>query len=365
MKKIIIGVVVLLAAALIGLKFFASKEQAAVQRPASQDGQQEQQGVALPSAAKDYSAVATESVYVPTQAMGSYEMFTLPAPVMALKGACEGGSPKEIMEAHGKTWGHFTGRRAAFDTNQKQEIYTYIASYYSCLALARQDITTCNELPGETEANGFKITLDDSPLGLCRGMAADMLFRAYVAGKAKDQQNCLAYIGQWEPTDQGRVSAPEFCEAAAKGPEKFTEYGREKMPQYFGIGEKMMAFTKKVCGSDPVCLANNGLWEGIRTGSPGKCPPAKVPHCTALAEKNQAPCVDIIMEMSRRYCVHYKALVKGSGGYMGMTPDEVKEDLRLKAQKKAEEEKTRKELDVITKQTNERVRKLIGKQGGE
>jgi len=365
MKKLIIGVVVVLAAALIGLKFFASKEQASVQSTAPSAVQPEQQGVALPTAAKDYSAAGAESVYVPTQAQGSYELFTLPASVMALKGACEGGSPREIMEAHGKTWGHFTGRRAAFDTNQKQEIYTFIASYYACLSLARQDITTCNELPGETDVNGFKITLDDSPLGLCRNMAADMLFRAYVAGKAKDQQNCLAYVGQWEPTDQGRISAPEFCEAAAKGPEKFTEYGREKMPQYFGIGEKMMAFTKRVCGSDPVCLSNNALWEGIRTGSADKCPPAKAPHCAALAQKSQVPCVDIISEMSRRYCVHYKALMKGSGGYAGMTPDEVKEDLRLKAQKKAEEEKMRKEQDVIIKQTNERVKKLIGKEGGE
>jgi hypothetical protein len=366
MKKIIVAVVVVLAAALFGLKFFASKEQAAVQRPAAASAQPEQQGVALPTAANDYSAVATESVYVPSaQASGSYEFFQLPAAVMGLKGACEGGSPKEIMEAHGKSWGYFTGRRAAFDMKQNREIYSLIANYYACLSMARQDVTACNELPGEVEADNVKVSFSESPLGICRSLAVDLLFRAYVAGKVKGQQNCLAYVAQWDPIDQGKISAPEFCEAASKGPEKFLGHVKEKMPQFYSMGEKEMAFVRGVCGSDQGCLENNALWEGIRTGSSSKCPPAKAPHCAALAEKSQAPCVDIIMEMSRKYCAHSQALAKATRGYPGLTQEEVKEQLRLKAAKKAEEEKSRKELDVITKQTNERVRKLIGKKGGE
>lgn len=359
-----IGVVVVLAAALIGLKYFASKQQSAAPQQAAQTGQPEQQGVALPTGAKDYSAATAESVYVPTQAMGSYEMFTLPQAVMSIKGACEGGSPKEIMENHGKTWGYFTGRRIAFDTKRNHEMYSFVANYYSCLAMARQDITICNELPGEAERDGVKLTLDDSPLGMCRTRAGDLLFRAYVAGKAKDQQNCMGYLALWDAKDQGRISPPEFCAAAAQGPEKFTEYGREKMGQFFAIGEKMMAFTKKVCGSDQECLLNNAAWEGIRTGSPSKCPPHLASHCAALAEKTQVPCVDILMDMSRKYCGYYKELLKTGGGYAGITADEVKEDLREKAQKKAEEDRLRKEQEAVTKQTNERVKKMIGKQGG-
>lgn len=364
MKKAIITVIIL-AAALVGLKYFSSRQQAAAPKPAQTAAQQEQQGVALPSGAKDAGPVNTESVYVPTQATGSYENFNLPANVSALKGACEGGSPKEIMDAHGKTWGYFAGRRIALDNKKSQILYDYVGDYYACLAASRQEFSVCNELPGDAERDGIKADLEYSPLGSCRNKAGLFLFKAYIAGKTKDQQNCMAYLSDWDSANLSKIVPGEFCAAAAGGPDKIMAYVKEKMPAMAENAERYLGFSRSKCGSDPVCLAGNGVWEGIRTGDAGKCPSQFAPHCAALAQKSAVPCVEILNSMSRRYCDLYKDLLKSGGGYAGVTAEEVKEDLRAKAQKKAEEDKARKEQDANTKAINERVKKLIGGKGGE
>ena len=69
--------------------------------------------------------------------------------------------------------------------------------------------------------------------------------------------------------------------------------------------------------------------------------------------------------MSKKYCTYYKELTKHGGGYAGVTPEEVKDNLKLAAKKKAEEDALRKQEENSTKQINERVRKLIGKSKGE
>lgn len=365
MKKIIIAVIVVLAGALIGLKYFASREQAPVARPAGQAQQTDAQGVALPAAATDSPVVSQESTYIPDRASGTYELLTMPPAIMALKGSCEGGSPKDIMESHGKVWGYFTGRRAAFDAKKTQEMYDFMGSYYACLAAARQDITICNELPGEAEKDGVKVDVAMSPLGSCRTKAGLFLFRAYIAGRAKDTQNCMGYLSDWNATNLARISPPDFCAAAAKGPEAIMAYTKEKMPEMYSMAENLMAFSRKACGADPVCLNNNTLWEGIKSGNPEKCPASLVPLCSALVQKSQVPCAEIVFEMSRKYCAYHKDLVKGSGGFAGFTSDEAKEQVRELMQKKAEEERQRKEQESTTKQVNERVRKLVGKQGGD
>ena len=155
MKKLITGVVVILAAALIGLKYFAAKNQAVPPSPAP-GGTAEQQGVALPAGAKDYAAPSSVPSYVPPQATGSFELLALPAAALDLKGACEGGSPKEIMENHGKTWGYFTGRNIAFEPLRTQEIYNHIWDYFACTAVSRQDSTICSELPGENVKDAIR-----------------------------------------------------------------------------------------------------------------------------------------------------------------------------------------------------------------
>ena len=300
MKKIMIGVVVLLAAALIGLKYFAAKKQADVTRPAA-PAESEQQGVALPAASTSYVIPNTAVTYTPVQATGSYELLTLPADALALKGACEGGSPKEIMANHGKTWGYSTGRRNSFEPKKTQEMYNYIWEYYACLAASRQDNAVCSELPGDVVKDGVKFGVPMnisgallSPMAQCREKTVIFLFKAYVAGKSKDQQNCMDYVNEWDAENLSRISPPEFCEAAGQGPEKALAYVKLKMPNVYPMAEKMLAFSKKVCGSDSGCLSNNELWEGIKNGIPDKCPAAYRPNCAALAQKDPAPCLSVL-----------------------------------------------------------------------
>jgi len=361
MKKPIILVVVVLAGALAALKYFSSRNQPPAAPPVQAPAQQVPEGVALPEGAQDYTApTASEYVYVPSPNQGTYDSFTLPPAAMSLKGACEGGSIKEIMENHGRTWGYFTGRRVAFSPKKSQEIYTQIGDYYACLSAARHDITMCGELPGDAEQDGITVTLGDSPLGRCRDKAGIFLFKGYVAGRVKEQSNCIGFLSSWHSRDMARVSPPDFCASAAQGPEKLAAYARDKFSDVWGSAEKMMGFSRKVCGSDAACLANNDLWEGIRSGRPDKCPPAYAPHCAALIQKTQVPCAAILTNLSKTYCAAYKDLVKQGGGYPGYTPEEVAEDLRLKAEKRAEEERQRREIEAVTKDVNTRLKKMTG-----
>ncbi len=379
MKKTITGVVVLLAAALIGLKYFAAKNQVGMPQPAPQP-QTEQQGVALPPGSTSYQPISSMPTFTPTQGSGNYEMIALPAAALDLKGACEGGSPKEIIENHGKTWGYFTGRRNAFDPPKTQDLYNHIWDYYACTAASRQDSTICSELPGEPVKDAVKFGVPRyesieagskngqpmSPMDQCRSKTVVFLFKAYAAGKAKDQRNCLDYVSDLDPEAQSMFTNPaEFCAAVGQGPDKGDAYLKQKMPKAYPIAEKMMAMSEKVCGSDAACLANHALWVGITSGSPAKCPDAYKPNCAALAQKSPGPCASILADMSKKYCGYYKDLVKHGGGYAGATPEEVKASLEAAAAKKKEEERLRKQEEAATKQINEKVRKLMGKKGGE
>lgn len=369
MKKLIIGAVIILAAALLGLKYFAAKNQPVPPSPTS-GIPTEQQGVALPAGAKDSVAPGSMSSYTPPQATGNFELLALPAAALDLKGACEGGSPKEIMENHGKTWGYFTGRRIAFDPPKTQAIYNYVWEYYACTAASRQDSAACSELPGDVIKDAVRFVgspgLPGKPMSLmeqCRRKTVDFLFKAYVAGKAKEYQNCMDHVSGWEEADLARISAPDFCALAALGPEKVVEYLKAKMPEARDLIEKEMGFSKKACGSDAECLAGYQLWEGLSTGNSAKCPDAYKPNCAALLQKSPAPCAAILADMSKKYCAHLKEQLKNSGGYTGVTPEEVKEALAAAARKKAEEEQLRKQEEATTKQINENARKLMGKKG--
>lgn len=375
MKKIFIGVVVLLAAALIGLKYLTSKKQAGA--PSVMPGlQAEQQGVALPAGATGYVTADSAAPYSPAQeGSGNYETLSLPAAALGLKGACEGGSPKEIMENLGKTWGYSTGRRNAFEPKHTQEMYNFVWEYYSCLASAHQDITICNDLPGEPPKEALKfgslrrakppavVAVDIPPAEQCREKNLVFLFKAYVAGKTKDQQNCMSFIGEGSSEDLGKFSPGEFCEVAAQGPEKVLAYFKKKVPEDSLDVELKMAFSRSVCGSDAECLTKYAIWEGIKTGNPDRCPADYKLNCAALEKKSPAPCSAILDQMSGKYCGYYKNLLKAGSGYVGVTPEEVKEKLRLEAVKKAEAELLRKEQEAAIKQINEKARKIIGKKG--
>ena len=377
MKKIIIGVVVILAAALIGLKYFAAKKQALDVSPAPGISV-EQPGVALPAGSTDYVQPSSLVSYTPAQATGSYEMMALPAAALDLKGACEGGSPKEIMDNHGKTWGYSTGRRNAIEPLKTQDIYNHLWDYYSCTAASRHDATVCSELPGENVKDAVKFgvpafnTRKESvkpgslmaPMDQCREKIVTFLFRAYVAGRAKDQQVCMDYLSEQAAEAQAVIPNPaEFCTAMGQGTDKAAAYLKEKIPRAYPLTEQITAMSKKSCGSEPECLASLGVWEGLSTGNAAKCPDAFKPHCAAAIQKSPSPCSAILADMSKKYCAYYKDLVKLGGGYAGTTPEEVKEALAAAAKKKAEEEQIRKQDETATKQINEKVRKLMGKKG--
>lgn len=373
MKKLIIGVVVILAAALIGLKYFAAKKQAVETSPPPGISV-EQQGVALPAGAKDYAAPDSMSSYSPPQATGSFELLALPAAALDLKGACDGGSPKEIMENHGKTWGYFTGRNLAFEPLKTQDIYNHVWDYYACTAASRQDSTICSELPGENVKDAVKFGVPMynplregmkpgtlmTPMGQCRSKTVEFLFKAYAAGKVNDRQNCIEYMSETGSDFQAKISPAEFC---ALNPEKGLALIKERMPDIYPMAEKTMAISKKACGFNAECLANNALWEGLTTGNPAKCPDAYKLSCAALAQRSPAPCAAILADMSKKYCAYLKELLKKSGGYAGVTPEDVKKALAEEARKKAEEELLRKQAEATMKQINENVRKQMGKKG--
>ena len=374
MKKVIIGVVVLLAAALIGLKFMSQKVPSGQPSPAP-GLSAEQQGVALPAGSAVNLTPEPSASYAPMQATGSYETLTLPSFALELKGVCEGGSPRDIMANHGKTWGYFTAQRNSFEPKKTQEMYNYVWDYYTCLAAARQDISVCSELPGEPPKDALKFGVPMKPKGdepvaaaftpmmQCREKNTVLLYMAYVAGKNKDQQNCVGYVNEWFSEDLARISPTEFCTVAAQGPGKTLAYLKEKLPDSASDVERAQGFSKSACGSKAECLVKYAMWEGLSTGNADKCPAGYKLSCAAIEQKSPAPCAGILSDMSRKYCSYYKELLKHGSGFAGVTAEEVKENLKRLAEKKKEEENLRKINEASVKQLNEKVRKMTGKTG--
>jgi len=362
MKTKIIAVVIVLAAALGTLMYVSSRKRAELPPPPQTAAPQAEQGVALPAGATEYSApasVAPISTYIPSAGPADYSKLSLIPAAMAAKGTCEKGSPKDIIEAHGRVWGYFMGQNVGFNPDQTDKTYQLLSEYYACASMARGDDSLCDSLPGEAQQGNVTVALSQSPQFMCKQKAAPILFRAYLAGRTTNLGACQAELNDWYPDNVAKVSPPDFCSSAAKGPASLASYLASKMPQSASMSRMYLPASASSCGGDRDCQVNYSLYKAFSDGSPAGCPPALRPYCSALMERTQAACAPILDELSKNYCSSLADASRRSKGYVGMTPDQVKADIQLQAQKKSDADKQHQENEKSMKILNQNVKTMM------
>lgn len=361
MKKWAILVLVVLASALLLLQYAAEKKKTAM-TPGSTPAPTAEQplGVALPAEASKPVTVPVDS-YISQSGRGP---IVIPLVQSAYKGACEGGSLKDMMLSHDSYWGSFA-KDSPFLFEDTQKMYDFMVDYVSCQAAARADVSLCDSLPGPGEKDGVAVSLEVSPSSICRKKITMLLFESYLAGNIKGDSYCRLGLADTNQADLSKFSIPEFCEVASKGPESAVSFllkafapGSPEVSAYFAT---RLPAKESDCREKPECLVEFGLYDAMKKGHPADCPAEYKAQCQALSGRSTASCEKILPEMSKFYCASMERAKKARGGYVGMSKEAVAEDIQKKKQEKAEAERIKKEQDQIQLEVNKRVKEVLKK----
>ena len=360
MKKWGILGLVILGGLIVGLQYYINKGEKAkgLQTPS---GPGDSVGVALPPAATGY--VPPESSY--NTAAGNYNDLSVPAAQSAYKGACPGGSLAEILAAHGKIWGYFVPKaNIAFEWKDNETIYKFLGDYAGCVATARADISVCDTLPGELNSDMAKIPLDSSLYAQCREKSGTWLGYSYLAGKIKGRDSCNAALAGIPQRKLARFSLPDLCEAAAKGPDAARELLLKAMTKekHRKAIKMRLPGSKASCAGNADCLNRFNLYNVVKDGKISACPRADAAYCEAVITRASTPCETIVRDMSKAYCASVERIKKKSGGFIGMSKDEVQLEIKQQNAQKAAAELQKKEEEKTLIETNKKVKKILGKE---
>ncbi len=366
MKKWTILVIVALAAVLLAMQYLMERKRGPVPGPAGQPAPSEQIGVALPPGATAYELPEAADNYVPEAAGGSAygSPIYLPFIQSAYKGACEGGSLKDMISTHGSYWGFFA-RGVAFNLDETNKMYGMLSDYVACSAAARLDISLCDSLPGASQGGAVSVSQESSPNYLCREKTSRLLFEAYLSGNMTDASYCRIGLSTWDKADLDRFSVPDFCAALAKGPAAAEPFLMKAFAPTPPDAKARIAaafpMSEGDCRKDQDCLVTYGLYSAMKSGRAQACPKSYQPQCRALLDRSTVPCDKLLQDMSRFYCGAVERVKKLSGGFIGLTQDQFKAEIEKTKAARAQEESMRKEMKKLDEEVNKRAKEMLKK----
>lgn len=333
LKKWAILGLVILGCLILGLQFFISRSErnnAARLQPV----QEQPMGAAAPAPVQPTSSVPTEANLPPViskpAANVSYGPISLPNPP-AYKGECPEGSPSEIAASHGRAWGYFA-KGTTFSNAETEKMYGYMTDYIGCVSVARGSADLCSSLPAAAEQGEIKVPLEMSPYYKCLGKSLSTLFYAYMAGKITNPASCQAALSGLPAQYRGRITGEAFCAEAAKGMENLSAFLLKYIPDQKAAISRFLPSSEADCGGEAGCVRRYREYKAVKTGSAAGCPKTD-PYCEAFVTRSEQVCDKSLIDMSTAYCAYSARVKKQTGGYLGMTPEEVKADLeRKKAQ---------------------------------
>jgi len=363
MKKWTILGIVALAAILLSVQYVLDKKKTAIQAGGGMPAIEEPVGVALPEGATSYMARQAENV-MPEAGGAVYGSISLPTIQTVSKGACEGGSLREMLATHDKYWGFFAWD-TPFTQAETQKMYALLADFVACHAAARTDVTLCDSLPGPAEKKGYKVTLEMTPSNTCRKKTTNLLFESYLAGNIQGDSYCRLGLSGWDQGDLARFSVPEFCGVLAKGPENAAPFLLKAFAPTPPEAAARLAMDFPVkeadCRKDGDCLVKYNIYKSLKSGRSQGCPKEYVPHCQALTDRSTASCEKLLQNMSEFYCSSVKRVKKVTGGYIGMTKEEIAADIERTKAAKAEGDNIKKAQDKALEEVNKRVKEMLHK----
>lgn len=408
MKKWVILVLVVLGCAMLALQYLMNKKTPGA-GPAATTAQLGPDGVPLPAGATGYS----ETPFVAPVGNFNDDPTRLDIPIIPsdYKGACEGGSLREMLATHNKFWGPLA-KETPFSQNDTRQMYSFVGDYVSCVAIARDNALICDMLPpgppseagpkdGATQvspADRSRIKPSRNNLRYdCRKRVNPVLFLGYMAGKSKNPDSCNNILSGWKPSTLARISATDFCAAASKGLDAVNDYmqkimsGKQKKVKKGDRGKQRFASSESSCGGNKECINGAKLYNAIKSGSVSQCPPPQprsqqpgfqesggaAPErpakgkeqaptvdvmCQAAVSKSAVSCEPIVKAMSSFYCDAVEQTKKKTGGFIGMAKWEIENAIAQKKAQAEADEKQKKEFQKMEADMNKKVKTLLSKE---
>lgn len=360
MKKWTILVIVVLAALILLVQYVIEKKVVPAGPGGSQAPVAEQPlGVALPEDAA-VSAARAVGNFVPETSGSVYGGIALPTIQPFYKGACEGGSLKEMLDTHDRYWGFFA-RNTAFTPEESNKMYNLLADYVGCQASARTDTTLCDNLPGVAEKDGQKVPKEITPHYICRDKTVSVLYEGYRAGLVKDEFPCRAMSERWDKTRVAMFSVPELCRKISEGRAPALSYlkGIFTAPEAAPLLEATFPVKEADCAGDRECLNRYAIFKGVKSGNAKACPKEYATYCQALSERSALPCDKTLQEMSKFYCATVSRVKKATGGYIGMSKADIAAEIEKAKAVKNEADMIKKEQEKQQAEVNKRAKELL------
>lgn len=412
MKKWVILVLVVLGCAMLALQYLMNKK-APGPGTATQTARLGPDGVPLPAVATGY----TETPFVPPMGNFNDDPTRLDIPIIPsdYKGACEGGSLREMLNTYNKYWGPLA-KDTPFSQNDMRQMFSFVGDYVSCVAIARDNALICDMLPAgpageggpkdgiaaqtQTPVDRSRVKPNRDNLRYnCRKRVNPVLFLGYMAGKSKNPDSCNNILAGWKPSVLARISAADFCAAASKGMDAVNDYmqkimsGRQKkIKKGDDRSKQRFATSESSCGGNKECINGAKLYNAIKSGNVSQCPPPqprsrqpgiqesgstppeRPPRekekeqaptmdvmCQAAVSRSAVSCEPIVKAMSAFYCDAVEQTKKRTGGFIGMSKGDIENAIAQKKIQQTEEEKRRKEDALRVQEINKNVKQLLGK----
>ncbi len=368
MKKWVILILVVLGGLLLALQYVSRRRETTAVSPPP-PVQSEESGTSLPASSTNYVSPDTTPGPEAGWDVNYQSTLILPAVKTDYKGACQGGSLEEMRRTHGRFWG-IGAKDVAFNFEETMRMYELLGSYVGCVAVARQNLAQCDTLPDDIASDSKKVDAAFTPRYRCREQASNALFYAYMAGKVSDPSFCQSAVSYWRSENTSKISVPDFCKAAGGGMKDAVAFLAKYMPP--NVKNQGMPTSASSCGGDAACLAIYENYNAVRKDNADACQHPSNGYCEAAITRVPAPCETIVREMSQTYCSYVAKVKKGSGGYIGLSKEEVKtystqQAVRIAAEaeerrKKAEEESRLRNEEADQKKQNEKIQEEVNKQ---
>lgn len=354
MKKSVVIAIVGLLALVLFLQYLQRRNPA----PALPAGQaapvaEAPAGIPLPAEATAYAAqqpsqetrssapikAPPASVFrAPAEMAGAGPLPTINADFARAPVGYTGKTLNGILSSHGKVWGNATFGPEAFTKEENDALYSLLAQFFSCNAVAYGDLNMCNFLPGA-------LTKKDkyfwSPHYQCLDPASRVLFYAYAAGRfnVNSEAVCRKYLAG--DSVEGAKLPPEFCREVAKGfsyicdiaPARDRSRCREAFPA-----------DSRNCRTQD-CMDNNRLYLSLRDNNISACPDKYMTECGVFSTKSGSVCSLILDNIAGTFAQ------TEATHEQNMSPEKKK---RLEEARKKEEQK-------IIEDVNKNARKALGK----
>ncbi|HAH31627.1 MAG TPA: hypothetical protein DCL44_04870 [Elusimicrobia bacterium] len=338
MKKWTVLVFIALLGLILGLRYLSKKNEAKVEQNAGMQ-LSEPVGVALPQGVNTYS---------PSGSVASSPADSSALDAAASKGACEGGALNDILSSHGVSWGYST-KGVVFEPSETEKIYEALENYFSCEAVAMDDMAACGPLTTDSGDKGD--VRFSNPRYKCSDSANRVLFKAYMAGMHGNASACASFLAGDSVKDI-KLDTVEFCNIAAKGMENICV----GLAPFLPASKKAECLTvfpakKTDCSGKEFCLDNYKIYSAIKARNPGQCPEKYRPACEAFFSKRQASCSNLITKASKLYCSSLAVLKKKQASGMFLSEQE-KKDAEIR----------KKEEERIMQEVNKNARKMLGKE---